>query len=403
VAGAVDVAIAGAGPAGATLALLLGRAGLRVDVYEARRFPREKPCGEGILPAGVAVLDRLGLRQAVGGRALQSVRYHGFGLTAESPFGRDGVALGQRRWHLDQALLDAARATPGVSVFEDAEVEGVEQAGGRTVGLRVGGEVRAAALVVGADGLGSRVRRSLGLDGARRGRRVGARMHFRLAAGRDPGDRLSIFIARGHELYAAPLPGGELLLAGLADQEEWAQGARRALRRWILDEPILRDLLDGAEPISTPAGRTGLARCARAGWAAGAVLLGDAAASTDPLTAGGLAHALVTAERLAAAVPAYLVDGDAVLARFDRERRRLLRPHAWLTRGLVSIVWRPVLARATLRVMRAVPPLMRGLVAVAAGTSIQAPRIVAASSIPALAISSATDQKAMLPHRLGSP
>ncbi|MDB4980468.1 MAG: monooxygenase, FAD-binding protein, partial [Myxococcales bacterium] len=81
-----DVAIAGAGPAGATLAVLLGRAGLTVDVFDARRFPREKPCGEGIMPAGVAVLERLGLIDAVGGRRVDGVRYHGFGGTAESGF-----------------------------------------------------------------------------------------------------------------------------------------------------------------------------------------------------------------------------------------------------------------------------------------------------------------------------
>lgn len=397
------MAIAGAGPAGATLALLLGRAGLRVEVYDAQRFPREKPCGEGILPAGVAVLDRLGLRDAVGGRTLRSVRYHGFGIVAESPFGAGAVALAQRRWHLDRALLDAARATPGVRVFEDAEVEGVERTAGRAVGLRVQGEVRRAALVVGADGLTSCVRRTLGLDGTQRSHRVGARLHFRLAAGRDGGDRLSIFIGRGHELYAAPLPGGELLLAGLADQPAWAKEAPQALRRWIADEPALRELLDGAEPITAPAGRTALARRARAGWAAGAVLLGDAAESTDPITAGGLAHALVTAEHLAAAVPAYLTHGDVALARFDRQRRRLLRAHLWLTRGLVAVMGRPLLARATLHLMRAAPPLMRRLVAVAAGSSIQPPPIAAASSIAALAISSATDQNAILPQRLGSP
>src|SRR6187401_558936 len=126
---AADVVIAGGGPAGATLALLLGRAGLSVELYEAKRFPREKPCGEGIMPAGVAVLERLGLRDAIGGRRLATVRYHGFGLTAEAgfPVGPDGaspVVLGQRRWVLDQALLTAARATPGVTVFEEAPVEG---------------------------------------------------------------------------------------------------------------------------------------------------------------------------------------------------------------------------------------------------------------------------------------
>ena len=410
---AADVAIAGAGPAGATLALLLGRAGLRVDLYDAHRFPREKPCGEGILPTGVAVLERLGLREEVGGRVLRTLCYEGFGLTATSPFGPPGTfALAQRRRRLDQVLVDAARATPGVRLFEESMVEGVERRAGRVTGLRVGGEARPAGLVVGADGLASRVRRSLELERpSPRAGRVGARMHFRLAPGRDAGDRLTIYVGRGHELYAAPLPDGELLLAGLSGPGGWADGARTAFARWIAEAPSLSALLDGAEPISPPAGRNGLARRARAGWVPGAVLLGDAAASTDPLTAGGISHALVTAEHLAAVVPDVLANGDGVLARFDRERRRLLRAHDWLTAGLVAIVGRPVLAHAAMRLMRGAPRLMRRLVEVGGGVAIQppiqppwpAPRAVAASSSEALAISSATDQKAILPQRAESP
>src|SRR6478735_1255157 len=270
-------------------------------------------------------------------------------MTAESGFAprADGtvpVALGQRRWLLDQTLLTAARATPGVSVFEEAPVEAAAIADGRVIGLRVGGELRRGGLTVGADGLDSPVRRSLGLD--RRGRadrRVGVRTHYRLAPGRGEPSRLEIFVGRGYELYAAPLPDDELLLAALADRHAFGPSARDSMERWIGEQPLLRDWLDGATPLTKPAGRAPVTRRARAGYAPGVVLLGDAARATDPLTAGGIAHALVTAERLAAIVPRALAEGDAPLARFDRERRRLLRPHEWLTRALVYLVDRPAL------------------------------------------------------------
>jgi len=409
-----DVVIAGGGPAGAMLALLLGRAGLSVELYEAKKFPREKPCGEGIMPAGVAVLERHGLRAAVGGRPLASVRYHGFGLTAEAGFpvradGSAPVVLGQRRWALDQTLLTTARTTPGVRVFEEAPVEGAVVEGGRAIGLRVGGELRRGGLVVGADGLESPVRRSLDLESrGRADRRVGVRMHYRLAAGRSEPSRLEIFVGRGYELYAAPLPYNELLLAALGDWDALGSSAREAMDRWIGEQPRLREWLDGATPVTRLAGRAPVTRRARAGFAPGAVLLGDAARATDPLTAGGIAHALVTAERLAAVIPRALAEGDAPIARFDRERRRLLRAHDWLTRALVFLVDRPLLARATMRGMRATPRLMSALLGIGGGVAIQPPAparasvTAAISAAPALPASSATDQNATLSQRAGS-
>jgi 2-polyprenyl-6-methoxyphenol hydroxylase-like FAD-dependent oxidoreductase len=406
----VDVVIAGAGPAGATLAILLGRAGLSVELYDAHRFPRDKPCGEGIMPAGVAVLERLGLRDAVGGQPLATVRYHGFGLTAEAPFpsrlGRAPVALAQRRLHLDSVLVAAARATPNVRVFEGAPVEGAVRAQGRAIGLRVGGDLRRAGLVVGADGSQSAVRATLGLERpAPATGRVGVRMHFKLAA---PGpDRLEIFVGRGHELYVAPLPDGELLLAALGPHDALAGGARAALARWCAEEPLLAAWLEGATPVTAPAGRAPVARRARAGFAPGAVLLGDAAEARDPLTAGGIAHALCTAERLAAIVPHALTEGDRWLSRFDRERRRLLRSHGWLTRALVALVSRPALARATLAGMRGAPRVMTALLGVGGGVDFQPPRRRIASTIPissaaALPTSSATDQNVTLSQRAPS-
>jgi flavin-dependent dehydrogenase len=182
-------------------------------------------------------------------------------------------------------------------------------------------------------------------------------------------ERLEIFVARGHELYVAPLPEGELLVAALSTAPALGGRARAALARWIAETPRLAALLDGAEPLTDVAGRAPVAGRARAGFAPGAVLLGDAARATDPLTAGGLAHALVTAERLAAVVPRAFAEGnlDVSLRRFDDERRRLLRAPALLTDGLLALVRRPPLARGTLRLMRAWPRLMRRLLGVAAG------------------------------------
>ena len=57
----LDIAIAGAGPAGLATALLLAAAGHRVTVFE--RFDEPKPVGSGLIlqPTGLSVLADLGL------------------------------------------------------------------------------------------------------------------------------------------------------------------------------------------------------------------------------------------------------------------------------------------------------------------------------------------------------
>ena len=57
-----DVAIVGAGPAGSALAIMLGRKGVRTVLLDRSRFPRDKACGEGLMPAGVSVLEELGVQ-----------------------------------------------------------------------------------------------------------------------------------------------------------------------------------------------------------------------------------------------------------------------------------------------------------------------------------------------------
>jgi flavin-dependent dehydrogenase len=367
-----DVLVAGGGIAGSSLALMLGRCGLRVDLYERRTFPSEKPCGEGIMPGGVGVLERLGLLDQIGGETFHAVRWYAGQLLAEGRFAptRRAPAFGvaQRRYRLDRTLFEAAASTRGVCAFAGARVDAPLVSGGRVVGLVVGGEPRRAAITVIADGAGSRLASALGL-GARRTRRsrIGMRAHFGPVTSRAGAGLVEVFIGEGRELYVTPLPGGEMLVAALSDRLAVGADARGALLRWASAEPALRERLAGVPLIGAVAGRYPLSGRVRVGAIPGAVLLGDAAGWTDPITGGGMAQALLAAELLAEHLPAALERGDAVLERFDRRRRRLLRGQRWLTAAMLELLAHPPFVAPVLRGMAARPALLSRLMAVAAG------------------------------------
>ena len=159
-----DLAIVGGGPAGLSTALFFATAAPgrieRIVVLEKERYPRDKICGGAVGARADRLLETIGVRvdvPSVPVRAL-SVAARVGALEAHS-----GMIIGRvvRRIEFDHALADQAKER-GVRVLEGAKVDALV-VGADSVRLSTTqGEIRARA-VVGADGVGSVVRRALGI------------------------------------------------------------------------------------------------------------------------------------------------------------------------------------------------------------------------------------------------
>ena len=120
-----DALLIGGGPAGATAALALARAGWKVAVVEKANFPRRKVCGEYLSPTNLALFRQFGIADDFLERAGPPVRQVGLFaretvLMAPMPWQRRtsddwGRALGRET--LDTLLLQRA-AEAGASVWQ---------------------------------------------------------------------------------------------------------------------------------------------------------------------------------------------------------------------------------------------------------------------------------------------
>src|SRR5438477_6850886 len=112
-----DVAIVGAGPAGATCAAFCAGAGLRTLVLEREQFPREKVCGDCLNPECWPVLRRLGIVERA--RELP----HGILDTVEF------IAIGGRRIVVDLPSGEESEIEVKRSVFDALLLRGVGEVG----------------------------------------------------------------------------------------------------------------------------------------------------------------------------------------------------------------------------------------------------------------------------------
>jgi salicylate hydroxylase len=326
-----SVTVVGAGVAGLAVARALALRGAEVTVLEQADQVREVGAGLQVSPNGAAVLRGLGLQAALDAASIrgQAVRL------IDGPTGEEVTRLdlarmrpGQGYHFLHRAdlidLLLRAATEAGVRLRLLSRVAGIDLAGARPAVTLEGGERIEAPLLVGSDGLHSRVRTAL--NGAEQPFFTGQVAWRALIPGdADAAPVAEVHMGPGRHLVSYPLRGGRLRnIVAVEERAKWAEegwtlrddsmdlrlafaGFSARVRGWLdqVEDPWLWGLFRHkvAATWVRPMGQGGVA------------ILGDAAHPTLPFLAQGasmgledawvLADALATHDTPAAALAAY--------------------------------------------------------------------------------------------------
>jgi len=373
-----QVMIVGGGPAGAVTALLLARLGWEVELVDRARFPRSKACGECLNPGGVELLAELDLLEPV--LATSPAVLEGWDLALPGNGRWQPPARG--RFRGGHRGLGICRRTFDAALLQEARVAGVRvREGVRVVDVRPGAPDRAAAVelvqsgqtrewrrarvLIGADGLNSRVRTAVGLA-----RPVvpppKASLTWRIR-GRGPTRAQGRLLLGPHfTVGLAPVPGPDqvhwnatLVVTGEADRQDLHRSG------W----PRMADALQGVpggwteEPavVAGPWGSGSFHRPVSAAHRQRTLLVGDAAGYFDPLTGQGIYRALLGARLAAMTIDRGLTGGAmrradvAALAPYGPRLVSSLRTGRWLQKTVEGVVSRSFFRQLCLGGLRYLP------------------------------------------------
>lgn len=359
----VEFLIVGAGPAGATLARALSRAGRDILLLERDTFPRNKVCGEFLSPEVAQALERLDLLP----RFLEQgpARFRLARLT--TPSGRaleiplPAVAYGLSRRRLDHFLYEEALAA-GARGEQGVDVRRLEKRGDHTMVHWSDGSLRARQVIL-AHGRRSRLDRQLQRPFfQQRSPYVGFKRHFQLSS-ESSGSSLEGVV----ELHL--FSGG---YCGVSFAEEGIVNVCTMVHSDLVDSRDIWSVLGAGD---TPLSRRlatleprddetltiaqiplGLKEHSHEGF----LFVGDAASMIAPLAGDGQAMAIESALALGdLLIRANGAGADALASRWHRQWRRRYAPRILLGRVLQEAMIRPAVAEPTVALLQHLPSVTR--------------------------------------------
>ena len=352
-----DVVVVGGRVAGASTAMLLARAGLRVAVLDRGKYGSDTLSTHALMRAGVLQLSRWGLLPRIVEAGTPAVPVVSFLYEEREPVqislrpsaGVDAL-YAPRRYLLDRILVDAAVDAGAEVLHETRVVDLLRDDTGRVTGVVTGDSTATrsitADLVIGADGISSVVARAVGADTLRQGDWAGAVQYAYFSGVEAAGYHW----AYGNGAGAGLIPTNDGQVLGFVSTSPERMRSLRSGRTatemfdvlWRLAAPRLADRLEGAERASRQHGWGGIPGFVRQSSGPGWALIGDAAYFKDPITAHGITDGLRDAELLATAVVEAISGARserAAMADYAATRDRLSEELYRVTDEIATYAW----------------------------------------------------------------
>lgn len=317
-----DVAVIGAGPAGAAAAYYLARGGLRVALLDKFDFPRDKTCGDGLTPRALSVLDSMGV--------LPQVEQHAYPCVALTIRNSDEVTfrielagpgdpprriLIVPRLTLDDTLRQHA-IEAGTQFVPNTKVEHITHQENSHVRLWCeGGQTLDCRLTVIATGANTALLRKVGLLEHRPPLNLAARAYFENVDGLD--DTIVLFFdGVEHPGYGWVFPTGSgtaNIGCGVFFDSRTPQPSH--LRHIVQHHPFLRRILRNARQVGPIKGHPLRTDFSRAISGKDRILVtGEAIGLVNPITGEGIDYALESAQMVAGAILKDWRDGSGSAA-----------------------------------------------------------------------------------------